>query len=181
MKCRKKICPSHFSVTRMGSRDTFVLRTASNPCLVVSQELCWVWNQWLGNIKKIYIYSHDILTHVMSRYHNNNNDVSSGINQPKIIGFHGNWTLWSLCEAILWLLPIVFTGCHYSSNRGVQMTSIRTNGSICCCHARNVRRVQSFDCKILWYIVVYCILRYYCHSRNHAIRQLQQYIIAILQ
>ena len=24
----------HFSVTRMGSRGTFVLRTASNPCLV---------------------------------------------------------------------------------------------------------------------------------------------------
>ena len=32
-----------------------------------------------------------------------------------------------------------------------------TNGSICCCYARNVRRVQSFDCNIwLWYIVEYC-------------------------
>jgi len=28
----------------MGSRGTFVLRIASNPCLVVSQGLCWVWD-----------------------------------------------------------------------------------------------------------------------------------------
>ena len=41
----------HFSVTRMGFRGTFMLRTASNPCLVKfvdlrglvrSQELCWL-------------------------------------------------------------------------------------------------------------------------------------------
>ena len=30
----------HFSVTRMGSRRTFVLRTASNPCLVRFTDLC---------------------------------------------------------------------------------------------------------------------------------------------
>ena len=31
---REKFLPSFFLVTRMGSRGTFVLHTASNPCLV---------------------------------------------------------------------------------------------------------------------------------------------------
>ena len=49
---------------------------------------------------------------------------------------------------------IVFTGRHYSSNRGASIyLSMGMNGSLCCC-AGNIRRVQSVDCILQYFAIV---------------------------
>ena len=86
--------------------------------------------------------------------------VLESINLNLLTGFHGSSTLWSLPEAILWLVPCL---CWLSLFfGGVQWPQF---GSICCCYARNVRRVQALTAMYVKYGGI-LQLQYYCHSKK---------------